>query len=88
MNPIKYRAKPVIVEAMQVQSNNFAELAEWLPNDGNALVLASPGRVSVRIETLAGTLSAVPGDYIIKGAQGELYTCKSDLFAKMYEAAE
>lgn len=30
---------------------------------------------------------ASPGDWIIRGVQGELYPCKPDIFAATYEAA-
>jgi hypothetical protein len=30
---------------------------------------------------------ASPGDYIIKGVNGEFYPCKPDIFAKTYESA-
>lgn len=36
------------------------------------------------IETLEGTLKASPGDWIIKGVNGELYPCKPDIFEKTY----
>lgn len=84
----KYRKKPVVIEAMQVTSENFKSLSEWLPHDGTALILASPGRVSVHIETLEGKMIASPGDFIIKGVQGEFYPCKPDIFEQTYEVAE
>lgn len=42
----------------------------------------------LQIETLEGTMTANPGDWIIKGVNGELYPCKPDIFAKTYEPAE
>ena len=39
------------------------------------------------IRTLEGDMMASPGDYIIKGVQGECYPCKPDIFAKTYEVA-
>jgi hypothetical protein len=38
-----------------------------------------------KIETLEGTLTASPGDWIIKGINGEIYPCKHDIFLKTYE---
>ena len=38
------------------------------------------------IETLEGTMTASPGDWIITGVNGERYPCKPDIFAKTYEA--
>lgn len=42
----------------------------------------------VIVETLAGPVYAVPGDYIITGVSGEKYPCKPDIFKKTYELAE
>jgi len=36
------------------------------------------------IPTLEGTMTANPGDYIIKGLQGEFYPCKPDIFEASY----
>jgi len=33
-------------------------------------------------------MTAIPGDFIIKGVQGEFYPCKPDIFEKTYELAE
>jgi len=32
-------------------------------------------------------MTASPGDYIIKGVQGEFYPCKPDIFEATYEPA-
>ena len=40
------------------------------------------------IITLEGVMRAEPGDWIIQGAQQELYLCKSDIFEQTYEAIE
>ncbi|WP_245654058.1 DUF2829 domain-containing protein [Novosphingobium rosa] len=37
------------------------------------------------IVTLEGNLIARPGDWIIKGVQGEIYPCKPDIFAATYD---
>lgn len=37
------------------------------------------------IETLEGPHRANPGDFIIRGVQGEFYPCKPDIFAETYE---
>ena len=38
--------------------------------------------------TLEGKMYAHPGDYIIKGVNGEFYPCKPDVFAKTYERVQ
>ena len=39
------------------------------------------------ISTLEGLHWADPGDWIIRGVQGEFYPCKPDIFAATYEPA-
>ena len=39
----------------------------------------------IDIPTLEGVMKASPGDYIIKGVQGEFYPCKADIFEATYE---
>lgn len=39
----------------------------------------------IAIPTLEGTMAALPGDYIIRGVQGEFYPCKPDIFKATYE---
>ncbi len=38
------------------------------------------------IKTLEGMMIASPGDYIIRGVNGEFYPCKPDIFEKTYDA--
>lgn len=42
----------------------------------------------MEIETLEGIMTAQPGDFIIKGIQGEIYPCKPDIFKATYEIVE
>jgi len=41
-----------------------------------------------QIETLEGTMTASPGDWIITGVNGEQYPCKPDVFEKTYEPVD
>jgi len=40
------------------------------------------------IDTLEGGHTVCPGDWIIKGVQGEYYPCKPDIFAATYDPVE
>jgi len=44
--------------------------------------------VPFSVETLEGTMQGNPGDYLIRGVNGEYYPCKPDIFAKTYELVE
>lgn len=85
----KFRKKPVIVEAMRIPIvvvlPTFARIEVW--TRGKALVECSEDRTSFsfQIQTLEGVMTASPGDWIIKGINGEFYPCKPDIFEKTYE---
>ena len=78
-----YRKKPVMVEAVQWTGENHAEMCEFI--DPEALEIIP--RIGLVIHTLEGDHHASPGDYIIKGVNGEFYPCKPDIFAKTYESS-
>jgi hypothetical protein len=48
--------------------------------------LSTIGGPHIAIRTLEGTMAALPGDYIIKGVQGEFYPCKPDIFQSTYDS--
>lgn len=83
-----YRKKPVKVGALQFLEETYDELDAWLADElgrGKFMFLVSPNRMSLHIETLEGTMLVEPGDWIIRGVQGEFYPCKPDIFKAMYE---
>ena len=92
---MKYRKKPVVIEAVQVPDLSdralFQQLCVDLLNLGANSTDSSrcfPETGHIRIETLEGDMRAFPGDWIIKGVKGEFYPCKPDIFAATYEPAE
>lgn len=78
-----YRKKPVVVEAVQWTGENHAEMCEFIDPE----VFEIKPKEGLIIHTLEGDHHASPGDYIIKGVNGEFYPCKPDIFAKTYEPA-
>lgn len=76
----QYRKKPVVIEAWQNSDEN--EFPSWVDS---ADVGREPGGV-ILINTLEGVMKAMPGDYIIKGVQGEIYPCKPDIFEATYDS--
>jgi hypothetical protein len=84
---VKYRKKPVVIEAMQVIDDlrNHVVIAEWINSNGGEASLAA-FQPWIFIETLEGQMRAVLGDYVIRGVAGEFYPCKPDIFAATYEA--
>lgn len=88
---MKYRKKPVIIEAIQIDTN-LEEVKDFVGNNGEVYVDDTAWKVGkgtpiiyVNIHTLEGTMTALRGDFIIRGIEGELYPCKKDIFHKTYE---
>lgn len=82
---MKYRKKPVIVEAIEWTGNRdvvdrFMGLVQEPKESNHAYYLQS-----VIIRTLEGTMAVDIGDWIIKGIKGEFYPCKPDIFELTYE---
>lgn len=84
----KFRKKPVVIDAW-LFDGSYESYAQ-VPSGGMAQWFSSghSGRPPcVEIQTLEGKMTAMPGDWIIRGIKGEFYPCKSDIFEGTYEAA-
>jgi len=84
---IRYRKKPVEIEAIQWTGDNLTELLSFCP-----VCYPKPTAVDYKvtknelfISTLEGPMKASIGDYIIKGVKGEFYPCKPDIFELTYD---
>jgi len=76
---MQYRKKPVVIEALKWDGENFDAVNNF--TDGAA---KKKGKALI-IPTLEGNHKASVGDMIIKGVNGEFYPCKPDIFAKTYD---
>lgn len=86
---MKYRKKPVVIEAWQFTEENKNRLLHDLQEQQmNIYSTFDNERLVMRIPTLEGEMTASLGDYIIKGVSGEFYPCKPDIFEKTYEAVQ
>lgn len=81
---MKFRKKPVVIDAMQWTGNNASELQEFARGGEFSW---NPIKAEAYIHTLEGVMTTRPGDWIIKGVKGEFYPCKPDIFEATYEAA-
>lgn len=79
---MKYRKKPVVIEAIQWTGENYKELCDFMGRDP---IYPDSNRNDLIIETLEGSHIASQYDFIIKGIQGEFYPCKPDIFKETYE---
>ena len=96
---MKYRKKPVEIEAVQLCWKNWNLICDFLGD----IISDNPGSYSnyysescgeeppwleITIPTLEGNHTARHGDYIIRGVQGEFYPCKPDIFKQTYDLVE
>lgn len=77
---MKYKKKPIIIEAFIF---GFEAFPEWMTEDKYYCY-----EDYMRVCTLEGNMTALKGDYIIKGIKGEIYPCRGDIFEATYEAIE
>ena len=77
-----FRKKPVVIEAVQWTGDILD--AETITNFAADDPIGFQND-SLAVFTLEGLMTASPGDWIIRGVQGELYPCKPDIFAATYE---
>lgn len=94
---MKFRKKPVVIEARQVTPETAEEIGAWCGAKkcksgsydsylwGWALDIHNR---HLTIKTLEGEMTASMGDWIIKGIAGEFYPCKPDIFEATYEKIE
>ena len=74
---MKYRKKPVVIEAEQFIEGAHVPEGVYQDEDGRWV-----------IDTLEGTMFATSGDFIIIGVKGEKYPCKPDIFWMTYDKVE
>lgn len=72
---MKYRKKPVVIEAYQFTSTNHVA----------GVYCDSDSSTGFSIDTLEGKHEVSLDDWIITGIKGEKYPCKPDIFEMTYE---
>jgi len=88
---MKYRKKPVVIEAVQWFKHGDHPAVVELPPDHPIEERAFAANIIAAfgwVRTLEGGHVVSPGDWIITGVKGENYPCKPDIFEATYEAVE
>lgn len=88
-----FRKKPVAIQAMQWDgtAEGAIPIIDWILTGRHAARYHDKtddvpnARTEIAIDTLEGTITASPGDWIIRGVKGEFYPCKPDIFEASYE---
>jgi hypothetical protein len=75
---MKFRKKPVVIEAVQ-----FNKAGDHPAVHSTGLIGTGFG-----IMTLEGEHQVTIGDWIITGVKGEVYPCKPDIFAATYDPVD
>jgi hypothetical protein len=95
---MKYRKKPVIIEAYQFFPGMLdtpgvrhipAHVINMTGKDGGknrGITHEAPERWV--IDTLEGAMEVKAGDWVITGVKGERYPCRPDIFDMTYEKVE
>lgn len=93
----RFRSRVVEIEAMKWTGYNYQESETFMEESEGRYEVAAPDRgngwpegpysnSAKIITTLEGEMRCQPGDWIIKGLEGEFYPCKPSVFEKKYEA--
>ena len=93
---MKFRKKPVVIEAVQfVDMESYLAIVNWWKSwktetlDATEKFEFRGGPKSIMlVSTLEGWMSASVGDWIIRGIKDEVYPCKPDIFADIYEPVQ
>ena len=81
---MKFRKKPVEIEAIQWTGDNIDEISKFM----NYKLHDYDKFNGLHIYTLEGRYKASINDWIIKGIVGEFYPCKPDIFENTYEKVD
>ncbi len=90
----KYRRKPEIVEAFRWNGHYENDTPLWVREAYlreevfQTRIKGPAGLYSLSIITSTGKIEVDPGDWIIKGGDGETYVRKPDIFELTYEPVE
>ena len=94
----RFRKKPVEIEAVQFDGHNHGKVSAFMGcacgyggrpiRDNCPYDHSKAGPKLIVIRTLEGDMTAIRGDWIIKGVKGEFYPCKNEIFLATYEAVE
>lgn len=83
---MRYKSKPVTIEAIQWTGDNYEELLEFTKDGFNTGTRDSGGTWAEVWDYLQEDFVNVNlNDYIIKGTKGEFYPCDPEVFAEKYE---
>ena len=86
---MKYRKKPLEVDAIHYNGDNFSEILEFYkslvgPVDMDEYIVQEDDEIA--IYTQKGWTPVAADEWIIRGINGEFYICTDDVFQKTYDS--
>lgn len=90
---VRYREDITIIEALDVCDWIIGGGYPWITHadadagEADKGIRLDPADGGLIIRTLEGDMKVSPGDWIIRGAAGEFYPCKPDIFEATYAPA-
>ena len=81
---MKYRKKPIVIEAMKYDGYNYPSVQDWITGEAHVW----PAWIHDYGPFQIGEMTVSVGDYVIKGINGEFYPCKPDVFLRTYEEVQ
>lgn len=86
IGPVKARKRPVVIDAIQIISDNFDAIVEFInKHQIDAHVNHRFPRTWVEVDTLEGPQIGEAGWWLLVGVEGEGYICKDSIFRSTYD---
>lgn len=86
---MKFRRKPVLIEARRFTGAFDSDMVVgWMGLPATAYTAYGADPPKLAIPTRGGCLDVMPGDWVIKSADGQFYPCKPEAFAATYEQVD
>lgn len=83
---MKFRKKPLEIEAMEFTNETKDQVYNFVTCNKSASFDGGTLHPTLKIQTLAGVMTAEVGDWIIKDEQGEFCSCRPEIFEQTYDA--
>lgn len=91
---IRYRKKPVVVDAIQWKGgdttclDDFIGKQGWTRADAREMAYDDPEQIIVYNKAENQWIYLPVGHWVIRGVAGEYYPCKPDIFERTYDAVD
>ena len=85
---LKFRKKPVVIEAMEFTNETKDQVYNFVTCNKSASFGGGTLNPTLKIQTLCGVMTANIGDWVIKSIKGDFRICKPDVFDKIYDKVD